>query len=120
MMRSIALALCNWLVRRFDFSLIDEARLLMGKDAVARGERWEQFYREDGGIADMIEALRREAFEAAAELDPSETDKIAYWGMSDRNLRRLAQRVENIIATGKLEADRLAAVERTNAARIRR
>ena len=81
-------------------------RLLNGSDAVERGQRWEQFYREQGGLADMLEGLRREAFEAAAELDPKDTDKIYYWAMADRNIRRLQGRIEGVVMTGRVEAER--------------
>src|SRR5690606_21261400 len=106
--------------RRYSFGLIDEARHMNGKDAVERGARWQHFYFEEGGLADMLEALRREAFEAAAELDPSDTDKIYYWGMADRNIRRLQQRIEAVSQHGKIEAERINQIGRMNAARIRR
>ena len=119
-MRRFALWLVNWLIARFGLSVIEETRLSGGSDAVERGARWESFYREQGGLADMLEAMRREAFEAAAELDPSDTDKIYYWGMADRNIRRLQQRIEAVIQHGKIEAERINQIERMNAARIRR
>lgn len=78
-------------------------RLKGGNDAVDRGQRWEQFYREEGGLRDMLDKLRLEAFEAAAELDPNDTDKIYYWATADRNLRRLQQKVEAVVITGKTE-----------------
>ena len=56
-------------------------------------------------LADMIAALRREAFEAAAELDPKDTDKIYYWATADRNLRRLDMKVQAIVSTGKIEIE---------------
>lgn len=80
---------------------VEQTRLKIGGDAVERGMRWEQFYREEGGLADMIAALRREAFEVAGELDPKDTDKIYYWATADRNLRRLEGKVLAVIATGK-------------------
>lgn len=120
MTRRLALWLVNWLIARFDLSVIDDTRRMNGSDAVERGARWESFYREQGGLADMLEALRREAFEAAAELDPKDTDKIYYWATADRNLRRLQQRIESVIQHGKIEAERINQIERMNAARIRR
>ena len=75
-------------------------------DAVARGQRWEAFYSEAGGLADMIAAIRKEAFEAAAELDPRETALIYYWSTADRNLRKLDRRVRTIVENGKIEARR--------------
>lgn len=103
-MRALIVRLVLWLCRRFDISLLDEARRFVSPDAIARGQRWEAFYLEQGGIADMIKALRAEAFEAAAELDPRDTDKIYYWATADRNLRRLDRRIRGVIENGKLEA----------------
>ena len=103
-MRSLAIRLVLWLCARFDISLLDEARRFVSPDAIARGQRWEAFYLEQGGLADMIKALRAEAFEAAAELDPRDTDKIYYWATADRNLRRLDRRIRGVIESGKLEA----------------
>jgi hypothetical protein len=103
-MRNLAIRLVLWLCARFDINPLDEARRFVSPDAVARGQRWEAFYYEQGGIADMIQTLRREAFEAAAELDPAETDKIYYWATADRNLRKLDQRVRGVINNGKIAA----------------
>lgn len=120
MIRRIALALVNWLVARFGLSVIDDTRLMNGKDAIERGARWEAFYREQGGLADMLADLRREAFEAAAELPPEETDKIYYWATADRNLRKLQQRIEAVVQTGRIEAERIKSVDRMKSATIRR
>ena len=103
-MRNLAIRLVLWLCARFDINPLDETRRFVSPDAVARGQRWEAFYLEQAGIADMIQTLRREAFEVAAELDPNDTDKIYYWATADRNLRRLDQRVRSIIETGKIAA----------------
>ena len=63
-MRNLALKLVLWLCRVFDIAVLEEARLKMEADAKARSARWEVFYREEGGLADMLDAIRREAFEA--------------------------------------------------------
>ena len=89
---------------------IDQTRLLNGSDAVERGQRWELFYREQGGLLDMLNGLRQEAFEAAAELDPKDTDKIYYWATADRNIRRLQARVEAVVMSGRVEVERRNAV----------
>lgn len=103
-MRALAIRIVLWLCARFDIVPLDEMRLHMGADAIERGKRWQAFYHEQGGLADMIAALRKEAFEAAAELDPSDTDKIYYWATADRNLRRVEQKVRTLIANGRMEA----------------
>jgi len=117
-MRDLLVRLVLWACRKLDINPVEQARLDATGDAVQRGMRWEQFYREDGGIADMIAALRLDAFEAAAELDPADTDKIYYWATADRNLRRLDGKVRAIIATGKLAKDRGEEAERLGAMRI--
>lgn len=103
-MRSLAIRLVLWLCTRFDIMPLDEARRFQSPDAIVRGQRWEAFYHEDGGLADMIASLRKEAFEAAAELDPSDTDKIYYWATADRNLRRLEGKVRGVITNGQIAA----------------
>jgi len=105
-MRNLAIRLVLWLCRRFDIALLAEARLHMTADAVQRSERWEAFYAEEGGLADMLADIRKEAFEAAQEIDPRDTDKIYYWAMADRNVRKLEQRVKSVVMHGKLEAER--------------
>lgn len=105
-MRKLMARLILWLCNHFDVWPLDEQRIPMGSDAKARSERWEQFAREDGGLFDMIEGLRRETFEQASEIPPEEIEKLQYAAMSDRNLRRLKQRVQSVIAQGKIEAKR--------------
>lgn len=117
-MRNLLTRLVLWAVRRLNIDVIPAERLFNGTDAVERGARWEAFYREEGGLADMLAAIRREAFEAAAELDPKDTDKIYYWAMADRNVRKLEQRIQQVVIAGKTEAERRLQIERMNAARI--
>lgn len=115
MLRKLVLAFANWLfVRAY---MADTTRIPMGGDVVSRSERWEQFAREQGGLYDMLADIRREAFEAAGELDPKDTDKIYYWAMADRNVRKLEQRVQAVIAAGKIEAHNREQMQRINAAK---
>ena len=104
MLRKLVLRLVMWLCARCDINPLDEARVNMGADKVARSQRWEAFANEEGGIFDMIEALRKESFEAYGELPPSAHDERVYLAMTDRNLRRLKQRVVSVITAGKIEA----------------
>lgn len=93
-----------WLCKRFKVNPIEQSRLNMGRDLVARGERWEQFYREEGGLADMIAVMRFEAFEAYADCRPSDASEKEYLAQQDRCWRMLDARVQNVIATGIAEA----------------
>lgn len=117
-MRNLIARLIVWFARHYGVSLVEHTRLHTGSDAVERGARWEMFYREQGGLADMLETIRREAFEAAAELDPSDTDKIYYWATADRNIRKLKLRIEGVIISGHAEDDRRRALERMSAGQI--
>jgi hypothetical protein len=109
-----------WLCARLAINTVDHARLLLGKDAVERGQRWQMFYQEQDGLADMILAVRRGYFEAAAALGMSETDKIYEYALADRIAREIDRQVLGVIASGQLEAEKIAAEARNNIARIRR
>jgi hypothetical protein len=90
---------------------VDQTRLRGGSDAVERGIRWETFYREEGGLLDMLEAERRELFEAMGALDPADIGKVYWLATADRIVRRLQKRVETIVVTGKLQADSIRVVD---------
>lgn len=102
-MRSLAIRLVLWLCNRFNFWPIEEARLNMGADKKARSQRWQAFANEEGGLFDMIEAQRIEAFEAYSALPPDAHDERVYLAMTDRNLRALKRRVVSVIAEGNIE-----------------
>lgn len=95
-----------WLVDRFDISLIDETRIPNGMEVKARAERWKAFALEQGGLFDMIEAQRRAEFEAFADLRPNQLNEKAYLAQQDRCWRQVRARVESIIMTGKVAADK--------------
>lgn len=85
-------------------------RLKGGADVVERGQRWDAFYREENGIRDMLEAMRREAFEAAQEAEVRDDQTRLAWMIQDRAIRRLQSRIENVVVTGKIENERRKAV----------
>jgi hypothetical protein len=103
-MRNLAIRLVLWLSARFEIVLIDEQRKFIGGDAVERGKRWEMFATEQGGLFDMIDKQRREAFEAFADTRPDQIAEKEYLAMQDRALRQLRARVDSIIASGKIAA----------------
>lgn len=111
-MRNLAIRIVLWLCDRFAIAPLDETRSAMDKDAKARSIRWEQFAKEEGGLFDMIETLRRETFEQASEIPPEDVAKLQYAAMSDRNLRRLKQRIVGVIASGRIEEHNEAAKAR--------
>jgi hypothetical protein len=107
-----------WLAAKAGVSpTIDAVRIKGGTDAVERGMRWEQFYREDGGLRDMLAALRREAFEAAQEAEVGDDQTRLAWMLQDRAYRALQGRIEAVVISGKVELDRRQHTEREAAAR---
>ena len=104
-MRNLAIRLVLWLCRVFDIALVDEARTINGMDAIARGQQWEAFAREEGGLFDMIDEQRRAAFEAYADCRPGDHAEKEYLAMQDRCLRQLKARIGSVIQAGVIEAD---------------
>lgn len=109
-----------WLARRLNVNLLDQARLNAPEDAVARGQRWEMFYREEGGLGDMLARIRMSYFEAASAVGHRDNDKLYEFAVADRLARELEREVLQIIVTGKAEFERREAVARENSARILR
>ena len=105
LLRNLAISLVLWLCDRFDIALVNEARTRNGREAVARGEHWEAFAREEGGLYDMIEQQRRDAFEAYADCRPGDVREKEYLAMQDRCYRQIKARIDGIIQNGRIEAD---------------
>jgi hypothetical protein len=93
-------------------------RVNNGDDAVSRGQRWQLFYSEIGGLHDMINDLRRGYFEKVSGLKPGDTDALQALSMAYRIAGEIEGQVRTVIETGKLreaEADhvnRIAATTR--------
>lgn len=110
--------LLDWIAGKLGYVTRDYPRMSMGGDAVSRGQRWESFYTEKGGLADMIEGLRRSYFEKVGSLRPGDMDSLAALGMADKIAREIDREVRQIIETGKLRekeaqhAEQIAAIRR--------
>jgi hypothetical protein len=110
--------LIDRILARFGYVRREYARINNGADAVARGQRWQAFYEETGGLADMIAGLRRSYFEKIGNLKPGDSDSLLALGMADRIARDIEREVQSVIETGKLRAaerdhaNRIAAVRR--------
>lgn len=120
MLRKLAIHLVLWLCTRFDIHTIEAERLKHSADAVERGQRWEQFYREEGGLADMLATIRANYFEAASALGHRDDAKLYEFVVADRCARELEREILQIIATGKATAERRSHIQREEAARILR
>ena len=119
-MRNLAARVMLWLCARLQISLVDAARLRGGGDAVERGQRWDAFYREEGGLADMIVKLRQSYFEGASAIGHRDDGKLYEFAVADRIARELDREVQHIIVTGRAEVERRRAADREKAARILR
>jgi hypothetical protein len=120
MMRDLAIRLTLWLVNRLNINVVDQARLHGGADAVQRGQRWEAFMREEGGLSDMLAKCRRSYFEAASGIGHRDDAKLYEFVVADRVARELEREVLQIVVTGKSELERRNMVEREQSARILR
>lgn len=111
MLRKLITRLVIWLCKRFEINIVEQRRIVNGTDAVARAQRWEMFAREEGGLYDMLDGLRREGFEAVQELQPTDTDGIYSYAVSDRAIRRLKGHVQRVVADGVVEKSQIKAAE---------
>lgn len=80
-------------------------RVNNGTDAVARGQRWEAFATEEGGLYDMIANLRRGYFEKVGQLQPGDTKSLQALASADRIAREIERQVQTVIETGRIRAN---------------
>jgi len=90
-------------------------RVSNGVDAIARGQRWQGFYAEEGGLADMLSNLRRAYFEKVGNTKPGDTQTLLVLGLADKIVREVEREVRVVIETGKIRAS-----EREHADRVAR
>lgn len=119
-MRNLVLRLVMWLCARYDINPVEEQRRLAPQDRVIRGQRWEEFYSEEGGLRDMIAGIRQNYFEQASALGHRDNDKLYEFAVADRQARELEREVLQIVASGRAMAERQAHIDREDAARILR
>lgn len=81
-------------------------RVNNGQEAIARGQRWQDFYAEEGGMRDMLLDIRVGYFEASAALSPDNHAKLYEHALADRIARELDRKIRTVIETGKIEASR--------------
>lgn len=93
-------------------------------DKVTRANRWLAFYREQGGLADFIKAIRTSYFEKIASLKPGDVDGLQTLAMADKVARELDQHIRAVIDAGVMEAhykehaDRIAALPEAQRRRL--
>lgn len=88
------------------------ARVNNGAEAIARGQRWEAFYAEEGGLSDMLTNLRRGYFEKVGNTKPGDTQTLLVLGLADKIVREVEREVQGVIETGKIRASQEEHAER--------
>lgn len=68
-----------------------------------RGDRWQQFYTEEGGAGDIIQSLRQAYFEKASALKPNDIEGYKALSQADRILREIDASIIAIIDSGEIE-----------------
>lgn len=84
----------------------------MTEDPLHRASRWQSFYDEEGGLNDVLSALRRAYFERAQSLGAKDTDGLLKLSIADKIASELDAHIRFIIDGGQVEKDRKAHVER--------
>lgn len=69
---------------------------------IARGQRWQLFYNEDGGLKDILAEIGRTYIERMSSVEPWETDKLSKLAMANKIVGQLDSVVREIIATGQV------------------
>lgn len=71
-------------------------------DPVARGQRWQMFYDEEGGLKDILEGLRVAYLERMSAVDPWETDKLVKLSVASKVTQAVDSEIRSIINAGKV------------------
>ena len=100
---------------RADAPTREYPRVSNGVDAIARGQRWEAFYREQDGLGDMLTKLRQSYFEKVGSTKPGDTQTLLVLGLADKIVREVEREVQTVIETGKMRAN-----DREHAERVAR
>lgn len=80
-------------------------RVNNGTDAIARGQRWEAFAEEEGGLYDMFARLKADYFLKVGQLSPGDRDKLLALGMAHKIASEIEREVQQVIASGKIAAN---------------
>ena len=100
------------LLARFGYYKPEYPRVHNGSNAIVRGQRWEGFYGEEGGLRDMIVKLRQAYFAKVGELKAGQLEELQLLATADRLARELDAAVRDVIASGTIEQKRLDQIAR--------
>lgn len=110
-MRNLAIRLVLWLCARYDIVPLDETRIQMNDDAKLKSHRWEGFYRESGGLSDMLDSVQADYYAAMGKLNPGDTKAMEALAIGARVTEQLRSEVRGVIAAGSLEQSKKDAVQ---------
>ena len=102
-MRNLAIRLILWLCNRFDIWPIDETRVHMGTDKVARSKRWELFAKESGGLFDMLDKIKADYLAKMGKVAPGDAKTLEALAIAARVTDGLKSTVVSVIADGEIE-----------------
>lgn len=91
-------------------------------DPVARSQRWQLFYNEEGGLRDILEALRQAYKDRMDDVQPWETGKLSALSVASKVTVAIDAEVRSIISAGTVEAvrrDHVRKIEQIPAAKRR-
>ncbi len=74
----------------------------MSDDPIRRGNRWQAFYEEEGGIRDMLATIRAAYFERMSALEPWQVAQLSNLAIAAKVVTQLDAAVMDIVAQGKI------------------
>lgn len=81
-------------------------------DPVQIANKWRLAMADEGGIGEILDRLEVSYIKRLSELEPWETDKMHKLASAAKVTRAVKAEIMSIIASGKVEEDRRAHVER--------
>lgn len=71
-------------------------------DPIARAQRWQVFWEEEGGLRDIMNGLHDAYLDRMSSVEPWETDKLVKLSIASKITKAVASEVQNIVAQGKV------------------
>jgi hypothetical protein len=74
----------------------------MNDQTVLRGGRWSSFYKEEGGLQDILAEIGKTYIERMSQVEPWETDKLSKLAMANKIVGELDNCIRKIMADGEI------------------
>lgn len=74
----------------------------MNDETVMRGRRWAAFYKEEGGLKEILEAIGQTYIARMSVVEPWETDKLSKLAMANKIVGELDGCIRKIVADGEI------------------